>query len=154
MRRVALTLVFALWVPLVTACTDSQLARFFAAKTAVEATEDPADDAALRTALDTYGAQKAAATAGRPCPEWYDTAIEAGWTPEEWPTVARIMRAESNCLPTADNGSSTARGLMQILAMWTDDCGITYEQLHDPALNLRCARHIQHVGGWDDWVTW
>lgn len=144
-----------LLVGALTACTPNQQATFQAALAAVGLTEDPADDAALKAGVDGYLATRAAMTAGRPCAQWYDAAIEAGWSPEEWPTISRVMYRESMCTPTADNNSSSARGLMQILDDWIGPCGITYADLHDPLLNLRCALHIErHGGGWSNWVTY
>ena len=131
------------------ACTPNQQARFWAAVLDGHETE-------ARAAAAEYGAVKAEATAGRPCAEWYDLAIEAGFTPEQWrEPVSRIMYRESHCNPTADSPISSARGLMQELIMWADDCGGTYEDLHDPVFNLNCAAQVIYPQqGWGAWSTY
>lgn len=154
MRKVLLVLLL-----FVMGCSEFQVNWHLGFLTKIAQTEDPVEKQILQTEYDTmvaaYEAFVADITEGEPCPQWFQTAMDAGFTPEEWKEpVARIMQAESNCDPFADSSESTARGLMQILMMWIDDCRITYEQLHDAFLNLLCARHISIVGGWDDWVTW
>lgn len=145
MRR---TLVVILAALLLTGCTLGQRLRY--AQAHLDGHGAQADAAA-----QAYFAEKAAATAGKPCPEWYDTAMEAGWTPQQWAwPLADVMYGESRCNPGADSPLSTARGLMQILRGWTGACGITYEQLHDALTNLRCALLIQRSGGWDDWEVY
>lgn len=130
------------------ACTPSQGARYLEAWFSGHQAEATA-------AVADYEAVKADATAGRPCAQWYDIAIEAGFTPEQWKEpVSRIMYRESHCNPMADNPTSTARGLMQELRMWADDCGGTYEDLHDPVFNINCAAHIYEVQGWRAWATY
>ena len=152
MKRLALVLGLVI---LMSGCTLSQQLQFWAAKTQVEATEDPADDAALKAGVEAYLATKAAATEGRPCAQWYDYAIEAGFTPEQWmEPVSRIMYRESHCNPNADNPESSALGLMQHLRFWADRCGISYEALTDPATSLRCAFVTYQQQGWQAWVTY
>lgn len=90
-------------------------------------------------------------TTGR-CAEWHDHAIDAGFTEGQWPNVARIMYRESRCQPGAYNPSG-ASGLMQIMPMWADDCGLGRAQLLEAWPNLRCAVHILHVQGWSAWAT-
>jgi hypothetical protein len=88
------------------------------------------------------------------CAEWYGTAISAGWSPSDWPTVDRIMYAESRCNPGAYNGASGVTGLMQIMPFWAEDCGGSPGDLYDPWFNLSCALHVRAVQGWGAWVTY
>ena len=87
------------------------------------------------------------------CAQWYDEAMAAGFSDDQWPTVDRIMYRESMCQPGAYNRSG-ASGLMQIMPMWADDCGGSRQDLFDPAFNLRCAVHVKNVQGWDAWSTY
>jgi hypothetical protein len=84
------------------------------------------------------------------CAEWYDEAMAAGFSDAQWPTVDRVMFGESRCQPGAYNPSG-ARGLMQILGSWADDCGGSPGDLFSPGFNLRCARHVLAVQGWQAW---
>lgn len=102
-----------------------------------------------------YADWKASVTAGYPCPEWFDEAMSAGFTAEQWQEpISRIMYRESHCNPGAKNPHSTAAGLMQELRMWADDCGGVYADLFDPTFNLNCAYHIYQVQGWRAWATY
>ena len=142
MRRI--TAVIALVLGL-SACTPTQYARYLAAIPVI------GQETADQVAAD-YFAQKAAAIEGRPCAEWYDLAIEAGFTPEQWrEPVSRIMWGESRCNPLADSPISSARGLMQHLSWWAPRCGGTYEDLHDPTFSLRCAYKTYQDQGWGAW---
>jgi len=88
------------------------------------------------------------------CAEWYGTAISAGWSSADWPTVDRIMYAESRCQAGAYNGASGVTGLMQIMPFWAEDCGGSPGDLYDPWFNLACALHVKSVQGWGAWVTY
>jgi len=88
------------------------------------------------------------------CAEWYGTAISAGWSSADWPTVDRIMYAESRCDPGAYNAASGVTGLMQIMPFWAEDCGGSPGDLYDPWFNLACALHVKSVQGWGAWVTY
>jgi hypothetical protein len=88
------------------------------------------------------------------CPQWYGTAIGVGFDDSEWPTVDRIMYAESRCDPSAYNGASGVTGLMQIMQFWAEDCGGIPSDLYDPWFNLACALHVRNVQGWGAWVTY
>jgi hypothetical protein len=90
---------------------------------------------------------------GGACSQWASTALAAGWSIEQWPTVDRLMWAESRCNPGAYNGASGVAGLMQIHPLWRAD-SICNVNLYDPYLNLRCARHVYAVQGWSAWVTY
>jgi len=93
-------------------------------------------------------------SAGGTCGEWYGTAISAGWSDADWPTVDRIMYAESRCQAGAYNGASGVTGLMQIMPFWAEDCGGSPSDLYDPWFNLHCALHVKAVQGWSAWVTY
>ena len=62
----------------------------------------------------------------------------------------RVMQCESGGNPNAYNPSG-ASGLMQVLASWADNFGLTPAQLFDPATNLQVARYLWDDGGWGHW---
>jgi hypothetical protein len=83
------------------------------------------------------------------CSEWAQTALDAGWSKSQWlDPLHWIMYAESRCTPGATSAAG-ARGLMQVMPMWADDCG--RGDLYDPWFNLRCALHVYHLQGWGAW---
>lgn len=98
-----------------------------------------------------------AAPEGVPCGEWFPTALEAGWSAAEWPTVGAIMERESQCTPSAVNHNANGtvdRGLMQVNSVhrgWLADVGITLAMLLDPWNNLRAARLLYERSGWAPW---
>ena len=67
-----------------------------------------------------------------------------------------IMKWESGGNPDIKNLHSSARGLFQILAsLWAPYFGVTYDQLYDPATNIRLAHLIYLSSGWGAWnVAW
>jgi hypothetical protein len=102
------------------------------------------------------------------CVEWVDTALEAGWNPEELPRLMRIMFRESRCIPTACGLTDSPHlrkcrdwGLMQINDYsWKRiirEMGWEIEQMHDPLENLRFARWLYEYSldrngdGWQPW---
>jgi soluble lytic murein transglycosylase-like protein len=94
--------------------------------------------------------QDEAAAAGEPCAEY---AGHLAWLglPEHF---LFVMNRESHCQPTAHNPSG-ASGLLQIMPMWADDCGLTRDQLFDPLANLRCAAVVYSAQGPGAWAqTW
>jgi hypothetical protein len=91
------------------------------------------------------------------CPQWYGTAIGVGFDDSEWPTVDRIMYAESRCNPGAYNSEEHfgghASGLMQIIwPTWAGECGIS--DPFDPWQNLSCALYLKTTYGWSQWSTY
>lgn len=63
-----------------------------------------------------------------------------------------IIRHESNGDPDADNPTSSARGLFQILgSLWAPHYGIDRTDLYDPLINTRLARDIWENYGWGAW---
>ena len=96
------------------------------------------------------------AATGR-CAEWYGTAIGVGFTDAEWPTVDRIMWAESMCNPNAYNSQEhfggNASGLMQVIwPTWAAECGDG--DIFDPWFNLSCALYLKNTYGWSQWSTY
>jgi Transglycosylase SLT domain len=93
------------------------------------------------------------AEARHPCWRWRTTALEF-FTRDQWSYPVRgIMYRESRCDPNAYNPSG-ARGLMQIMPFWADDCGGWPNRLFRPRFNLRCARHVYEVQGWHAWSVY
>jgi len=141
-------------------CTPTQVAWHVSHLTAIAQETDPAKKQELQSDYDqvvaNYQATYDEATTGHPCEQWFDLAMEAGFTPEQWKEpVSRIMNRESGCNPSAQNSSSSAAGLMQELEMWLDDCGgTTHSDFYDPAFNLNCAYHIYTIQGWQAWATY
>ena len=92
------------------------------------------------------------------CPMWHDTAIAVGWTEADWPTLSRILYAESACDPHAygiDTEWGNGAGLAQVMdQLWPDQCGIAPADLFDPFHNLACALHVYNVQGWQAWSTY
>jgi len=79
-----------------------------------------------------------------------------GWNVER---MSRIMYRESRCSPTADNRSSSATGLLQILSShcpWLarqmgEPCSAS--RLTDPAYNIRAAAALWLEQGYSAWAT-
>jgi hypothetical protein len=79
------------------------------------------------------------------CPQWEQTAIDAGFDINDWPTLDRILWCESNCQPGAHNRSG-ASGLAQIMPMhWHG------RDPYDPATNLAMAKEVHDQQGWRAW---
>src|SRR5262245_17345024 len=86
------------------------------------------------------------------CSQWAQTALDAGWSQDQWSTLNWIMYRESRCNPSAYNPSG-ASGLLQIMPFWQRDSQCA-GSLFDAATNLRCGRHILAVQGWVAWSTY
>lgn len=86
------------------------------------------------------------------CAEWYDEAMAAGFTDDQWGTVDRIMWGESRCRPGAHNRSG-ATGLMQIMPS-TARSVCPPGDLYDPQHNLNCAVHVKAAQGWNAWSVY
>jgi hypothetical protein len=84
------------------------------------------------------------------CPQWWQTAIDAGWRESLLPTLDYLMWRESRCLPdqhNTDDPFGGSRGLVQVNGFWTPwlaSRGIVRrsEGLFDPWRNLRAALAI------------
>ena len=114
------------------------------------------------------------------CPQWWQTAVDAGWAKKELPTLDMIMFRESRCLPKALNsqdpntvdGIKGSLGLTQLNAFWVQSTTYYPEgylqslgvvgnirDLYDPYLNLRSALEVwkygeaKHGCGWKAWAT-
>ena len=68
--------------------------------------------------------------------------------------ATRIMRCESGGNSAAQNKSSHAAGLMQVMPFWAESFGWEYEDLFVPELNLWAAREIYDQQGWYAWTCW
>lgn len=122
------------------------------------------------TATDTYRPP-----ADARCPQWHQTAIDAGWPIIELRRLDHIMWRESRCQPTAHNPhdpQSGSRGLVQINGFWCrtnryepNPAGFLgalgvlehCNDLYDPAVNLEAARWIytyQVFNGRCGWLPW
>ena len=84
------------------------------------------------------------------CPQWWQTAVDAGWHESLLPTLDYLMWRESKCNPetlNADDPNGGSRGLVQINGFWTPwlaSRGIVKrsEGLYGPYRNLRSALAI------------
>lgn len=78
--------------------------------------------------------------------------VEIHFTTEQVATVMCLMGYESGGDPNAKNPTSSARGLMQIMAsLWAPYFGVSYEALYDPETNIRLARQVYDRQGWAAW---
>ncbi len=64
-----------------------------------------------------------------------------------------IMGFESGGNPDSYNPSG-ASGLMQVLAGWANDYGVTPADLFIPEVNLSIAADLYRTGGWGHWSPW
>ena len=99
------------------------------------------------------------------CPQWWQTAVDAGWRESLLPTLDYLMWRESRCDPTqhnTDDPNGGSRGLVQINGFWTPwlaSRGIVKrsEGLFGPYRNLRSALAIynyadeRHGNGFSPW---
>jgi hypothetical protein len=132
-------LVVVLALAALSACTPSEIAMWHEWRAV-----DP-------VAADAYADDVIARAEHGRCADWRDDALGVGWSVDDWPTLNRVMWAESMCLPHAQHRSG-ATGLLQIMPMWRDDCG--GGDLFDPTFNLACGLHVLHVQGWQAWSTY
>jgi hypothetical protein len=101
---------------------------------------------------------------------WWDEALRAGWSADQWPVVACVMEhpvhkdtAESRGLPHVHNPRhpDDSYGLMQLNMRahrsWVGPMvGWDFSRLFDGETNLRVARRLYDLaGGWGPWrSTW
>jgi Lysozyme like domain len=137
---------------LAAACTPSQYLRY------VDAVMNGHEVEAKAAAVQ-YETDRAVSTSGLPCAEWYDVAISAGFTPDQWryPIASVIMPRESHCNPSAI-GPTDDWGLMQIHGTWVGalcNAGIacSRQELLDPETNLKAAFLVYGAQGWSAWST-
>ena len=79
--------------------------------------------------------------------QWYDLAMQVGWTDAQWPVLRCIISRESRGIASAKNPNSSATGLLQILARYYP--GVN---LYDPETNLRTGLALYQTRGWQPWV--
>lgn len=81
-------------------------------------------------------------------------ALQAGFTPDQVPTVVQIASAESSFRPSAINhnsNGSTDYGLMQINSVH----GFDPKRLQsDPLYNMEAAKQVFDSQGWHAWTTY
>src|SRR5262245_3020958 len=58
---------------------------------------EPVDEPDVVAETDRLDGEPAPSSLGGVCSQWADTALAAGWSSSDWPTVNRIMYAESRC---------------------------------------------------------
>jgi hypothetical protein len=72
--------------------------------------------------------------------------------PDEVETALCIIGHESNGDPEADNPTSSARGLFQVLgSLWAPHYRVAHADLDDPIINTRIAVDIWEDYGWWAW---
>lgn len=100
------------------------------------------------------------------CPQWRQTALDAGWSEADWARLDQIIWRESRCNPGAHNGRGRddSYGLVQ-LNMRAHRSWVRplvdgdYSRLFDPAVNLTVARELfaraddAYGCGWKPWTT-
>lgn len=108
-------------------------------------------EARLREARRVLAAtERATALYGARTGRWARLARRVGWPWPQFPTLMRVMDAESNGSYTAANPYSGCAGLMQLAACWWSGIGNPY----DPKFNLRRSLYVQRHCGWGAWSTY
>lgn len=77
--------------------------------------------------------------------------VAGHFEPEDVETVLCLMRFESGGNPDAQNRSSGASGLMQVMPDWAPVFGVSRSDLFTPEINLYIARRLRDDGGWNHW---
>lgn len=99
------------------------------------------------------------------CPQFWQTALNAGWSPMNLSVLDFLMWRESRCMTTmhnTDDPMGGSRGLVQINGSWTGwlkRAGIISDEtdLFRPYRNLRAALAIYNYAdgrygkGWNPW---
>lgn len=95
------------------------------------------------------------------CPEWWQIALEVGWTEEQLPTLDKVMWNESRCQADAHNRRSSDYGLVQVnRGFWESTAaehGWTMEDLFMPHIGLAMGLIVYNAGidvGWCGWSAW
>lgn len=83
--------------------------------------------------------------------QWRPLVSTYGWNVD---IALCLMQAESGGNPDAQNPSSGASGLMQVLPSWADNFGVTPADLFDPVTNLNISYALYQDGGWGHWSPW
>lgn len=77
--------------------------------------------------------------------------VSVFFEPTEVERVMCLMNLESRGDENAQNRSSDAAGLMQVMPFWASHFGYTYADLFDPVINLKVASNILDIQGWTAW---
>jgi hypothetical protein len=64
------------------------------------------------------------------------------------PTALRVAKCESGYNPKAKNGTSSARGVFQVMQSWHQ---INEKWLYNPGINIRVAYQLFQEQGWGPW---
>ena len=81
---------------------------------------------------------------------WVRLARRTGWPWQDFPTLMRVMSAESGGSYLARNAWSGAAGLMQLIpAHWQGQF-----DPYVPRLNLAYSLRLRRASGWSPWVTY
>ena len=92
-------------------------------------------------------------------------AVNLGWPVEEYKTLIKVIKRESNGIAIAYNGKdpmTVSYGLMQINGFWCKGANsflqkagllTSCEMLLDPQINLRAGLIIYTRSGWSPWRT-
>lgn len=102
------------------------------------------------------------------CPQWHQTALDAGWPQEQLSKLSYVMYRESRCNPEShnpDDPNGGSNGLVQINQFWCKPSrywpdgwlqaqGVltSCDQLYDPTINLTAALVIWYNSGWSPWA--
>ena len=94
------------------------------------------------------------------CPDWWQLALEVGWTEEQLPILDRVMWNETRCIPDLISGSKDY-GLVQInRAVWQETVeanGWTMDDLLIPRNGLAMGLIVYaeaEAMGWCGWQPW
>lgn len=89
------------------------------------------------------------APSGSRCPQHYNAAMNAGWSPNQWSKIDYIIWRESRCNPNAYNGRGrdNSYGLMQLNMKahksWVGPIvGWDFTELYNPSVNLSVAKKL------------
>ncbi len=77
--------------------------------------------------------------------------VSVFFEPSEVDRVMCLMILESRGDELAQNLSSDAAGLMQVMPFWASHFGYSYTDLFDPVINLKVASNILDLQGWTAW---
>lgn len=94
------------------------------------------------------------------CPDWWQLAVDVGWTEEQLPILDRVMWNETRCQPDAIS-STNDWGLVQInRKTWEPtviENGWTMEDLLMPHIGLQMGLIVYNAAedmGWCGWSPW
>jgi hypothetical protein len=129
-----------------------------AVASAVAVRLDPPPPTVEDVAPDSVPSPGSSASAGGRCVGWEPLLdrLSPGWSTER---MSRIMYRESRCQPTVRNRSSSATGLLQLLAShcpWLArqmGTWCTRDRLTDPTFNVAAAAVLWAEQGYSAWST-